>query len=336
MPREGTYSPPVARLSHNAEVPRPMSPNERQLRGQRAAGLHLRLLLLRPGPYRDAWEEHAHGAPPDEIIQAAVCQVIADDLWEVGERDDTETDLPRRLKDRVYRALTGQGISLETLRWLKRAFRLSPHDAQRVDELYRGDIAPTTIIGQLPPPHPTSGIRPHEHETTLLFEHHVLGRDGLPSRHHSQQNIRALVDGMTSYQYRIDTPDADIRVRRGGTPGKIYAIGNDYYAVDITFPHPLHYGEQRYLDYWTIFHYSQPPPREFRRGTHQRVEHLDMRVEFHEQKMPGRLWWAEWEDYRDVQGGLVDRVALTLDEEHSAHRYLEAIEHTVVGFYWDW
>ena len=25
-----------------------------------------------------------------------------------------------------------------------------------------------------------------------------------------------------------------------------------------------------------------------------------------------------------------------LDEEHSAHRYLEAIEHTVVGFYWEW
>jgi len=27
---------------------------------------------------------------------------------------------------------------------------------------------------------------------------------------------------------------------------------------------------------------------------------------------------------------------MTLDEEHSAHRYLDAIEHTVVGFYWEW
>ena len=25
-----------------------------------------------------------------------------------------------------------------------------------------------------------------------------------------------------------------------------------------------------------------------------------------------------------------------LDEELSAHRYLEAIEHTVVGYYWEW
>jgi hypothetical protein len=30
------------------------------------------------------------------------------------------------------------------------------------------------------------------------------------------------------------------------------------------------------------------------------------------------------------------RAELALDEEQPAHRCLEAIEHTVVGFYWDW
>lgn len=229
----------------------------------------------------------------------------------------------------MSRALVGRSLSPETLRWFKDAFRLSTHDAQRVNELYRGDIAPITVIGQLPPPDSASGIRNLDHETTLLFEHHVIGRNGFPARHHSQQNIRALVDGLTNYQYRIDTSEADVRVRRGGTTGEIYSIGSGYFAVDITFPHPLRYGEERYLDYWTIFHYSEPPPPEFRRGTHQRVE-------FHEQRQPRQLWWAEWKDYRDMNRGLVDREVVPLDEELLAHRYLEAIEHTVVGFYWEW
>jgi hypothetical protein len=328
----------TAILSHGCRMNgNPAMPaSEQHLRGQRAAGFQLWLLLSKPGPYRDMWEAHAHDASPSDINQAAVCKVIADHLYETGERADTDTRLARALKDKVSRALTGKGLALETLRWLKDAFGLSPHDAQRVDELYRGDIPIRAIVGHLPPPDPASGIKGPDHETTLLFEHHVIGRDGLPARHHSQQTIRAVVDGLTSYKYRIDTPDAEVRVRRGGTAGEIYAISGGYYAVDIAFPHPLCYGEERYMDYWTIFHYSQPPPSEFRRGTHQRVEHLDMRVEFHERKLPSQVWWAEWQDYRDVSRGLVDREAVSLDEERSAHKYLEAIEHTVVGFYWKW
>jgi hypothetical protein len=313
-----------------------MPPSERQGRVDRAAGAHLRQLLLRRGPYRDRWEAHAHDARRNQLSQAAVCQVIAAYLWETGDRDDTDRALSRKLKDRVSRALNGESLSLETLRWFEKAFQLSPHDAQRVHELYRGNLHPLTIIGAMPPPDPASGIRPLAHETTLLFEHHVIGRDGRPARHHTQQTIRSLVDGLASYQYRIDTPEAEVRVTRGGTAGQFYAIGHHYYAADITFPHSLRYGEERYLDYWTILHYSAPPAPEFRRGSHQRVEHLDMRVEFHQERLPRNLWWAEWSDYRDLRRGVVDREAVSLDEERSAHRYLEAIERTVVGFYWEW
>ncbi|HBW17820.1 MAG: hypothetical protein ACLPN6_29450 [Streptosporangiaceae bacterium] len=305
-------------------------------RGQRDAGLHLRVLLRRPGPYRDVWHAFARDAAPGQVNQAAVCQVVARYLWDSGECEETDQSLPRRLKDKVHRALNGRGLSLQTLRWLTDAFELSPHDAQRVREIYRGDISTSVIAGRLPPPASGSGIRPARHETTLLFEHHTIGRDGVPAHHHTQQTIRSLADGLTSYQYRIDTPDAEIRVRRGGTGGPVYAIADDYYAVDIAFPHPLRYGEEHYLDYWTIFRYSQPPVTEFRRGTHTRVEHLDMRVQFHELKLPARLWWAQWRDYRDLRRDIVDRQEITLDEERSAHRYLEAIEHTIVGFYWEW
>ncbi len=259
--------------------------------------------------------------------------VIAEHLYETGAHDEADTGLARALKDRVSRALSGSGLSLETLRWFEAAFRLSRHDAQRVHELYRGDLRPTVIAGKLPPP---SGAMTSGHETTLLFEHHFIGRDGVPARHHTQQTIRALVDGMTSYQYRIDTPEADVRLVRGGQVSPVYQLSEQLWAVDITFHHPLRYGEEAYFDYWTIFRYSQPPAAEFRRGSHRRVEHIDLRLEFHAGRLPGKLWWAEWADYRGPDEAIVEREAVTLDEELSAHRYLEAMEHTVVGYYWEW
>jgi hypothetical protein len=311
-----------------------MPHSERQAHGQRAAGLHLRQLLLRAGPYRDSWEQHAHNARPEEIRQEAVGRVIAEHLYETGEHDETDTGLARTLKDRVSRAFSGRGLSLQTLRWFESAFRLSARDAQRVHELYRGDLRPTVIVGTLPPP--TAGVPTARHETTLLFEHHFVGRDGMPARHHTQQTVRALVDGMTSYQYRIDTPEADVRVVRGGHVGQVYQLSQQIWAADILFHHPLPYGEEAYVDFWTIFHYSKRPSPEFRRGAHRRVEHLDLRLEFHAGRLPRHVWWAEWADYRAPGEAIVEREPVSLDEELSAHRYLEAIEHAVVGYYWEW
>jgi hypothetical protein len=290
--------------------------------------------MLRPGPYRDRWERHSRDVRPDEIRQEAVCKVIAGYLHESGEHDERDTGLARKLKDRVSRALSGRGLSLETLRWFEAAFRFSRRDAQRLHELHRGDLRPSVIAGRLPPP--TAAFQQPEHETTLLFEHHVVGRDGLPARHHTQQTVRSLVDGMTTYQYRIDTPEARVRVSRGGQVGPVYQLSRQVWAVDIEFHHPLRYGDEAYLDYWTIFRYTERPAAEFRRGTHRRVEHIDLRLEFHPGRLPGQLWWAEWADYRGPDEAIVEREAVALDEEFSAHRYLEAIEHTVVGYYWEW
>jgi len=290
--------------------------------------------MLRPGPYRDRWERRSRDVRPGDVRQEAVCKVIAGYLYESGEHDEQDTGLARKLKDRVSRAYSGRGLSLETLRWFEAAFRFSRRDAQRLQELYRGDLRPTVIVGSLPPP--TAAFQQPEHETTLLFEHHVVGRDGLPTRHHTQQTVRSLVDGMTRYQYRIDTPEARVRVARGGQVGPVYQLSEQVWAVDIAFHHPLRYGDEAYLDYWTIFRYTERPAAEFRRGTHRRVEHIDLRLEFHPGRLPGRLWWAEWADYRGPDEAIVEREAVALDEEFSAHRYLEAIEHTVVGYYWEW
>lgn len=313
-----------------------MPQTERQAGAQRAAGLHLRLLLSQVGQYREVWEARAKVADPDEINQAAVCQAIAEHLWEAGERTENDTSLARRLKDRVNRALAGHGLSLETLRWFEQAFQLSPHDSQRVRDLYRGDIRSAHILGELPPPDPASGIKTPAHDTTLMFEHHVVGRDGLPAHHHTQQTIRSRADGLASYQLRMDTSEATVHVQHGGTAGPVYPIADGYYAADLAFPHPLSAGEEHYLDFWTRFRYSRAPLPEFRRGTFGRLEHLELRVRFHREKSPRRLWWAQWQDYRGDDQPIADREEVQLDEECSAHRYLEAIERAIVGFYWEW
>ena len=63
------------------------------------------------------------------------------------------------------------------------------------------------------------------------------------------------------------------------------------------------------------------------------VENLDMRVEFHPDRLPAHVWWAHWDG---IDGGVLEREAVTLDSQHSAHRYLRSLEKTVAGFYWQW
>jgi hypothetical protein len=326
-------------LSHEQLKGVPLASDDKERAGQYAASRQILTLLLRVGLYREKWEEVARNnnqrVEIDRVNQAAAAKVIAEYLYDNG-HPETDTQLARQLKDKVSRALSGKGITPGMLELIVQAFGISPHDAQRLYNLYDGHIELTEIVGSLATPTSASGIRPPGHRTTLLFEHHQVGRDGLPVHHHTQQTIYSLVEGLPSYRFRFDTADAEVRIKRGGTPGPIYPIDHGYHAIDIAFPRPLGFGESQYLDYWTNFRYSSAPPQEFRRGAYQRTEHLDMRVEFHREKIPRKIWWAEWSDHLDTSRAIVRHEQLTLDEERSAHRYLDAIQHTVVGFYWEW
>jgi hypothetical protein len=37
-----------------------------------------------------------------------------------------------------------------------------------------------------------------------------------------------------------------------------------------------------------------------------------------------------------VDGGIIEQEPVTLDAQHSVHRYLRFIEKTVAGFHWSW
>ena len=58
------------------------------------------------------------------INQSAVAR-SSRSTWDTGERSEADLQLPRKLKDRVSRALSDQDLSQETLRWLVEGFELS-------------------------------------------------------------------------------------------------------------------------------------------------------------------------------------------------------------------
>ena len=39
---------------------------------------------------------------------------------------------------------------------------------------------------------------------------------------------------------------------------------------------------------------------------------------FHPDRLPRRVWWAEWQDYRVPDPAILHRQAVTLDAEHAA------------------
>jgi len=40
--------------------------------------------------------------------------------------------------------------------------------------------------------------------------------------------------------------------------------------------------------------------------------------------------------WEGVDGAVIDEQEVSLDSQHSAHRYLRSVERTVAGFHWIW
>jgi hypothetical protein len=147
--------------------------------------------------------------------------------------------------------------------------------------------------------------------------------------------LRALRDGLSAYTYRFDSQEATVRALRGATAGPPRAEGEGLTAVDLVLPRPLASGETAVLEYETVFDWQAVPPPRVRRGMRQRVERLDMRVEFAPGRLPAELHWAVWDGFGP---GARIRAAerVDLDGEHAAHRFVDAADDLTVGFTWTW
>ncbi|HET6213644.1 MAG TPA: hypothetical protein VFE14_12340 [Micromonosporaceae bacterium] len=289
---------------------------------------YLRMLLLRPGEYRTAWQRRAMHAAAGEIDYAAVAHV----LHQAGgaEHDDAA------LVDTVRNALEGTDLSAETLGRFVDAFGLRRRQATRLMELMRGSESVRVISGEVRmPENLPDTLAPAGYETLSLHESHVLGPDGLPAEHQTIQVIRSTVDGLTSLPYRFDTDELVVEVARGGRVGdRVYRLADTLYAVDIMLTQPLARGQTALMQYRTTFFYKSPPRPEFRRGVLSSTKDLTVWVTFHRDRLPRTVWVARWDAWDHAR--VIEQEPVELDNEMSVHRRFGSVQRAIVGFHWEW
>lgn len=286
----------------------------------------LRELLMDP-PYAHRWQTRIGRRQNHDLHQSAICLVLADYLWNNGLQPVDDQALPRKLKDRVYRALNGRSLSLGTLRWFIEAFEMSPQHTASLLRLASTSGADAVIgCGQV-----NGGtLPPRRYRTVSVRDVHRVGPDGLPESHRTRQVIRAI-EPMDRYPYVFDTDTATVRVLRGGRAGRLYAVGKGLFAVDVELDEPLRPGGTTCLELETTFWYRTPPPPVFRRAATGRVQDLQVRVQFHHLRLPARVWWHEWPN-ADAPPSTSE--PLTLDNDKGAQRLLETVHQGLVGFRW--
>jgi hypothetical protein len=309
--------------------------------GRRAASDYLRELLLKPGAYRLAWEQHATRERRGTINQLAVAEVLARHLQSAPRTASDPTVTPHQLKDTVSRALTGRLLSRSALALFIDAFGFSEHEAGRLWRLWNG----AATIGVMSGTHAVSlaaeqdvdaAIGPRRHQTLALHDHLWVGPDGRIDRSRTLHVIEAIAPGVDRIPFVCDTNVLTLEVGQGckELTGQVRRIGGEFFATEILLSRTLDIGETLTLEYWLSYRYppGDPLAREYRRAGMRQLHNLDMRVEFDPEQLPSHVWWTHWDG---IAGGVLEREAVTLDSQNSVHRYLRSLERTAVGFYWE-
>lgn len=312
--------------------------------GRRAASSYLRELLQRPGPYRRQWEQHVVRARPGEINQLAVAEVLARRLWSYPRGAGDADVLPHQLKDTVGRGLSGRLLSRPTLGLFIEAFGISDADADRLWRLWEGSGTISVLSGSraLTPrteQELAAAIGPRPHRTLSLHDHLTIGADGRPVRMRIMQVIEAVADRVNRIPLLHDIQAVTIEVGQGceGVSADRYQVSDELFVTYLQLAGTLEAGQTTTLEYWVSYQYpggaDDPGERAYRRAFMSRQENFDIRVEFHPDRLPASIWWATWDG---VSGPVLEQETVTLDAQHSVHRYLRFLEKTVAGFHWTW
>jgi hypothetical protein len=312
--------------------------------GRKAASDYLQQLLLKPGRYRESWERYVSRERRGTINQLAVAEVIAVHLSSSPRSPADEEITPHQLKDTVSRALTGRLLSRPALSLFIDAFGFSEHEAARLWRLWNGSVAISVVSGSHAMPMDAEQdvnrvIGPRQHQTLSLHDHVYVGADGRIEQARTLHVVEAIAQGVDRIPFLCDTNVLTLEVGQGGKElsGDVRRIGEDVFFTEILLARTLDLGETITLEYWITYRYpgdeADPSEREFRRAVMRQVDNLDMRVEFHPDRLPTHVWWAHWDG---VEGRVLEREAVTLDNQHSVHRYLRSLDRTVAGFYWQW
>jgi hypothetical protein len=312
---------------------------------RQAAAAYLRELLLRPGRYRRRWEQYAERSRPGQVNQLAVAEVLARYRWSHPRSEGDSDVLARQLKDTVLRAMSGRMLSRATLSLFVEAFGFSDMEAEQLRRLWAG----TSRIGVLSGPRAVqpdvmadvAGVfGPPTSQTVSLHDHVNVGAEGVITRCRTLKVIEAIADGVDRVPFIHDTDLLTVEVGQGcrGVSGYLQPVRGDLYTTDILLAKELGLGETLTLEYWSSYHYfasdrMDEKKRQYRRGAMGRMENFDIRVEFHPDRLPRQVWWAVWDG---IDGDVINQESVSLDSQHSAHRYMRFLERAVVGFHWAW
>jgi hypothetical protein len=311
---------------------------------RRAASAYLRQLLLKPGGYRQAWEQHVIRARRDAINQLAVAEVLARHLWSAPRSLADIGVLPYQLKDTVSRALSGQMLSRPSLSLFIGAFGFSEDESDRLWRLWSGSAMISVLAGShaVPPREERSLARilgPRRHQTLSMHDHVHVGAEGRLERTRTIQVIEAIAAGVDRFPFLYDTSALTVEVGQGcrGLSGELRQVGPDVFATEIMLAKTLELGDTITMEYWVTYRLpgdlTDPREREYRRGVLRHMENYDMRIEFNPARLPAHLWRASWDG---VEGEVTEEQEVTLDSQHAAQRYLRSLERTVAGFRWSW
>jgi hypothetical protein len=302
----------------------------------RNAGQYLRELLRSEQQYRHRWMRYRHERERD-VHQLSVAKVLAAELRRHPQRNYDPDVTYEQLVHVVSRALKPKGTVLarETLQLFIRAFDISDEHARILWRQWAGDDLARVIVGQLAPPEEANIRGSPPYETISLREYHYLGPDGRPLRHRTVRDIRSLVDGLTQYRYSFDTSELAVERISGGQPGPPYQRCESVWTVDIALPRTLNTGDEHSLEFETRFHYLGPVETFLRRVAHEPLENVVIRVEFHPDRLPQKVYWTSWLDYREPNSRIAQEDPVRLDSEHAAGHRLDVLQRAVVGFRWE-
>src|SRR6266568_2568164 len=185
-----------------------------------AAAEALRELLLSQPEYKRRWMAHVRRLRTDEVSYAAVSQVVALHLWDQGIVSDSDTDLPRRLRDRIRQALRGEQLSYETLTWLIEAFEFNVADAHTIWDAFAGtsvaNLNSEGVSFTLKTP-PVPMVSPQRHQTKAMFSRYFINPNRMLERIETSHAMVALEDGVDIFGYSPRDTIVDVQVIGGGT-----------------------------------------------------------------------------------------------------------------------
>jgi hypothetical protein len=312
--------------------------------GRRAASDYLQQLLLKPGTYRQSWEQYVSRSRNGAINQLAVAEVLARHLSS-SPRGLSDVDVTsHRLKDTVSRALSGRLLSRGALALFISAFGFSEHEADRLWRLWNGSANISVLSGSHAVPIQAEQevalvLGPGRHQTLSMHYHVWVDGDRRIDRVRILKVIEATAQGVDRMPFICDTKVLTVEVGQGckELASPLRRVRADLLTTEILLARTLDLGETITLEYWLTYRYpgdvTDPAEREQRYGVVRQLENFDMRVEFHPDRLPTRVWWARWDG---IESDVAEQQEVSLDSQHAAHRYLRSVSKTVVGFRWEW